>query len=85
MKQLSIDAASPESASEMVAALSSFRAELVDGPGGPQVIVALDGNDADIVAVLNALQQYVTARADGPARVELDEKQYVMHPEPDQA
>ena len=83
MKQLSIEAATPESASAMLAALSSFRAELVDGPRGPQVVVALNGNDSDIVAVLSALQQYVSERADGPARVGLGENSYVMYPEPD--
>ena|SRR5689334_2785071 len=83
MKQLSIDAASPESARAMIAALSDFKAELREGPRGDQVVVELDGDHTEIVGVLNALQQYVTERAGGPARVELGGKQYAMHPEPE--
>jgi hypothetical protein len=83
MENLRIDAASPESAHAMLAKLSEFETELVESPRGYQVVVALKGNDADIVGVLNALQQYVTERSDGPARVELSGRSYVMHPEPD--
>jgi len=35
------------------------------------------------VAVLNALQEYVTERADGAAQVEFNGHSYVVHPEPE--
>jgi hypothetical protein len=33
------------------------------------------------VAILNALEEYITAREAGPARLELGERNYVMDPE----
>jgi hypothetical protein len=82
MEKMAIHAASPESAYAMLAALSPFGAELADdGALGREVVVDLHSDDAEIVAVLHALQKYVTERADGPARVELNGHRYVMHAE----
>jgi|SRR5262245_5446185 len=83
MEKLRIYAASRESALAMLASLPKYRAVLAEGPQGYEVLIALNGNDADIVGVLDALQQYVTKRGSGPAKVELDGHRYVMHPEPD--
>lgn len=81
METLTIQAASAESARGMLAALSVFEAELVETPDGRrEVVVTLAGNDSEIVAVLNALERYVTERASGPARVELNGRAYVMEP-----
>ena len=81
MDTLAIQAMSSESARGMLAALSAFEAELVETPTGRcEIVVALAGDDAEIVAVLNALERYVTERAGGPARVELNGRKYVMHP-----
>jgi hypothetical protein len=82
MDRLTIHAASPESGRAMLAALSNFRAELLEGAEGCQLTVPLD-DDAEITAVLRALEDYITERASGPARVELNGQPYVMHPEAD--
>ena len=84
MERLRIHPRSRESAQEMLAALSEFHAELLENAEGYEVVVTLgrDGKgDEQIVAVLNALEQYITARAPGPARLELGERSYVMRPE----
>jgi hypothetical protein len=67
----------------MLAALSSFRSELVESADGYEVVVGLPRGDGEVVAVLNALEQYVTERGSGPAQVELDGHSYVMHPVPE--
>jgi hypothetical protein len=82
METMTIQAASAETARAMVAALSGFEAELVETPRGDAVVITLGKGDGEIVGVLNALQQYVTARADGPAHVDFNGRSYVMHVEP---
>jgi hypothetical protein len=83
METLTIHAASPESAQEMLAALSGFPAELTEIGDSHLVVIPLGAADAEIVGVLNALQVYVTARGDGAAQVEFNGHNYVMHPEPE--
>jgi hypothetical protein len=83
LETLTIHAAGAESAREMLAALSGFQAELVQVADGDAVAIALGGNDGEVVAVLNAIQQYVTERADGPARLDFDGHCYLMHREPE--
>lgn len=83
MDSLTIHAASPETGHAMLSALSGFRAELLQSADGCQVVVTLGRDDAEITAVLSALEGYVTERAGGPARVELNGRPYVMHPAPD--
>ena len=83
METLRIHAASPESGRAMLVALSAFPAELVESADGCEVVVGLARGDGEVVAVLNALEQYVTERASGPARVEVDGHRYVMHAVPD--
>lgn len=85
MERLTIKAASPESGRAILAAMSAFHAELFESAGGCEVVIrlGLDGKgDREIVAVLNTLEQYVTERGHGPARVELNGQAYVMYPEP---
>jgi hypothetical protein len=78
MKGIAIHAASTESARGMLAALAHFQ-ELVEAEDGScQVVISLDGDDCEIVAVLGALEEYVTERATGPMRLELDGRRYVM-------
>ena len=79
MERLTIKAASPESGRAMLAALSGFRAELLESAEGCEVRVAL-GSDDEIAAVLHALERYVTGRASGPAQVELHGRTYLMEP-----
>ena len=83
MQTLRIEAASPASAHTMIDALAGIKAELVEGEDGcSEVVVSLRG-DTEIVGVLNALEQYVTQRADGPARLEFEGHEYTMHVEPE--
>ena len=79
METLRIQAATPETGRAMLAALSDFRAELLESSEGCEVVVSLGKNDEELVGVLNALERYVTERADGPARVEVWGKSYVLH------
>ena len=68
----------------MLAALSAFRAELLESAEGYEIVVTLgmDGKgDDEVVALLNALAEYITARSTGPARIELGGRSYVMRPE----
>jgi hypothetical protein len=82
MEGIAIHAASAESARGMLAALARFHPELVEaGDGRCQVVISLDGDDCEIVAVLNTLEEYVTERATGPMRLELDGRRYVMQPD----
>lgn len=82
METITIRAASPESARGMLAALSRFRAERVRRADGfYEVVISMKGETGEIVAILNALEEYVTARAAGPARLELGGRSYVMDPE----
>ena len=66
----------------MLAALSAFRAELLEnGDGRCEVTVHL-GGDSEVVAVLNALERHVAKRANGPARMDFNGRSYVMHAGP---
>jgi hypothetical protein len=84
MERLRIHPRSRESAQGMLAALAGFHAELLESSEGYEIVVTLgrDGRgDGEIVAVLNALEQHVTARPTGPARLELGGRSYVMRPD----
>lgn len=75
-------AASPESARALINALSDFDAELIEGSdGGLEVMVRLGGDHTETIAVLNALERFVTER-ERSARVTLDGREYVMLPDP---
>ena len=80
MNTITIEAATPEGAVGLYAALAPFGAELHKSADGRGFIdVGLRG-DRQIVEVLNAIEQYVTERDDGPARVALDGHNYMLHP-----
>jgi len=84
MEKLRIRPRSRESAKGMLAALSEFHAELLESAEGFEIVVTLGMNgsgDDEITALLKALEQYITARATGPARIELGGQSYVMRPE----
>lgn len=83
MQTLTIEAATRESARELYAALSGFRARLWDGDGGPcRVEVALGRGDREIVDLLNAIERYVTDRRAGAARIRLNDHTYMIHATP---
>jgi hypothetical protein len=82
VQKLTITARSLESADALFVALSRFHPEMIDGENGSHSVTIALGSDSDIIAALNAIEQYVTARSDGPARLELDGHIYTMQPEP---
>lgn len=83
MQSLTIHAASPSTGRAILTALSAFETEMLqDGDGHCEVAVRLGRDDSEVVAVLNALEQYVTERANGPARVDFNGRRYVMYAGP---
>jgi hypothetical protein len=80
METLVVHAVSLESAQGYSAALSGFRAKLVEAKNGRYGVQVTLAGDREIVAVLNALVKYVSQRGDGPARLELDGHAYTLPP-----
>ena len=78
---MTIRAASAESAQEMQDTLAAFQPRLLESAGRYTVIVHL-GRDEEILGVLAALQDYVSERADGAARVDFEGRTYTLRPEP---
>jgi hypothetical protein len=77
---LTIEGKSIESTRGFCDALSAFHAELIkDSDGRYRVAVQLTSN-GQIIDVLNALEQHVTERDTGLARLELDGRRYTLHP-----
>ena len=64
----------------MLECLRGFQAELVESEDGRyDVQVSLD-DDRDISRVLGAIDTHVTERADGPTRLDLDGRRYLIEP-----
>jgi hypothetical protein len=82
METLVVHAVSLESAQEFCAALPGFRTNLVGAENGRFEVQITFAGDREIIAVLNALVEYVTNRGDGPARLELDGHRYTLPPQP---
>jgi hypothetical protein len=81
MRAFVIEAKSLESAQALYNALSEFHADLSASDGdGYRVTVELGSNDHGVLAVLDTVQEFVSARNDGPARLELGGRQYTVHP-----
>jgi hypothetical protein len=80
MESLVIHAASRESAEGFCSALSGFHARLVEGENGSCHEVPVERSNKKILAALRALETYVSARADGPARLDVDGQRYTLHP-----
>jgi hypothetical protein len=81
VQALTIDAATEDSARRLLEVLSAFGAELIEASDGRRQVVVPLSSDHRIVDVLNALERYVTERATGPARLELEGRKYTLHPE----
>jgi hypothetical protein len=80
VQTLTIGPATLERARALLACLRGFEAELVESEDGRyEVQVSLDG-DRDINRVLGAIDTYVTERGDGPARLDLDGRRYLIEP-----
>jgi hypothetical protein len=80
MQTLTIKARTLQSAQGFVAGLASFNAELREADGSYFVEIVLGGPDCEIIAVLNALEDYVTNRSQEPAEVGLAGRTYELHP-----
>jgi streptomycin 6-kinase len=81
MEKFTIHPLTHESARGMLAALSGFHAELLESAEGCEIVVTLgrDGqDDGEIVAVLNALLQYVNERGGRPPQMELGGRAYLI-------
>jgi uncharacterized protein (UPF0262 family) len=77
---VTIGPAGLERAQAMLESLRDFEAELVENDDGRyDVQVSLD-NDRDINRVLGAIDTHVTDRADGPARIDLNGRDYLIEP-----
>jgi hypothetical protein len=81
MQTLTIKAKTLESARGFADGLAGFQAELERAADGSYLVeITLGGTDGEIIAVLNAIEQYVTHRAEGPAHVGLAGRTYELHP-----
>ena len=80
MQTLTIGPASPEKAQAMLECLRGFEAELVECEDGRYDVQVRLKVDRDINLVLGAIDTYVTERADGPARLDLDGRHYLIEP-----
>jgi hypothetical protein len=79
MRSLTVEARSLEGARALYSALSPFGPELSGSDeNGYRVAVALRGSDRQVIAVLDAIEGYVSGRSDGPARLELDGRRYTL-------
>lgn len=80
MRTLSIEAASRESAYALCGALDGFGARVLEQapPEACVVRVELEGEHGRIAALLRAIQDYVAARGDGPAVIELDGRSHLL-------
>jgi len=82
MRTLTIEAANSESARGFQQALTGFQVELAENPQGSYLLkVTVNGDDRQIIELLNAIETHVTQRGDGPARLDLDGHSYTMHPQ----
>jgi hypothetical protein len=78
MRKLSIEAASPESAKAIQAALAGFRCEIREDADRALVVTAPLADATETVAVLNALQQHLLQLGAAATRVELDGQGYTL-------
>jgi hypothetical protein len=64
----------------MLECLGGFEAELIESEDGRYQVQINLGGDRDINQVLGAIDTHVTERADGPARLDLDGRRYLIEP-----
>ncbi len=81
MQTLTIKAKTLGSARGFMSGLAGFQRELVEAEDASYlVLITLGGGDREIIAVLNALEEYVSHRGEGPAEVGLAGRSYTLHP-----
>jgi hypothetical protein len=79
MRALTVDARSRESGEALYSALAGFHPELSgDDEEGWRVVVQL-ASDKVVLEILRLLEEHVSERADGPARIGLDGRTYTLH------
>jgi hypothetical protein len=76
MRTLTVDVVRLESAVGLCSALSAFHPHLIKDEN--QIRVKVTGGNADIVAILNAIERHVRSRADGRASLALDGQAYIL-------
>jgi hypothetical protein len=82
VKAFIVEARSRESAESLYSLLAAFNPELIGDDGnGYRVSVSLGGRDQQVVEILNLLERHVNERRDGPARLQVGERRYTMHPD----
>jgi hypothetical protein len=64
----------------MLECLGGFEAELVESEDGRYQVQIILAADRDINRVLGVIDTHVTERADGPARLDLDGRRYLIEP-----
>jgi hypothetical protein len=77
---LTIGPASLERARAMLDGLRGFEAELVESEDGRYDVQVILAGDRDINRVLTAIDAHVNERADGPARLDLEGRRYLIEP-----
>jgi hypothetical protein len=77
---LTIGPGSLERARAMLECLGGFEVELVESEDGRYDVQVSLASDRDINRVLAAIDTYVSERADGPARLDLDGRRYLIEP-----
>jgi hypothetical protein len=81
MQTLTIKAMTLESARGFMSGLASFQAQLLESEDGSYLVqITLGRGDREVIALLNALEAYVSQRAQGPAEIGLDGRTYKLHP-----
>jgi hypothetical protein len=77
---LTIGPGSLERARAMLECLGGFEAELVESEVGRYDVQVRLASDRDINRILGAIETHVSERADGPARLDLDGRRYLIEP-----
>jgi hypothetical protein len=79
MRSLSVEASSLESARALHSALAEFHPELSGSEDeGYRVTVELGSFDRKVISVLDAIEEHVSIRNDGAARINLDGRTYTL-------
>lgn len=81
MESLVIHAVSRDSAEGFCSALAGLQPRLIQGEEGRyRVEIPLGGGDRQILDALSTIEAYVSARGGGPARLDLGDQRYTLHP-----
>ena len=82
VQTITIEAATPDSAHELCAALSAFRTDVIEGDdGGQQVRVELGRGNREVAGVLNAIDDYFGRSSEtAPVRITFGGRRYALVP-----